>query len=276
MLLPPGSISTRPFETETLYPVFGASPAHHTVTPVDVARPLAAHGAAASRLTRDEPRCRHDLVIEDGADADPQHQLGGYWFSYADNSGSSVHPPPATLGGVFSLEARRAEDPAFVARMFGVVGNSEPHFVGMGFNFSDPREPFDASAYRGFAFLAKGGAGATTNVRVSVLDGNTDPQGELCDECYNAFGFDLELTPEWRPYTLYFAQATQEAGWGKPRPESIDPQSLYAVQFQVTRLGSFEVSITALSFLRCDPAWNPPGRGSAPGDGSAGAGNLGR
>jgi hypothetical protein len=37
----------------------------------------------------------------------------------------------------------------------------------------------------------------TPKLRVKVLDQNTDPDGGVCQQCYNGHGSRLQLTDEW-------------------------------------------------------------------------------
>lgn len=199
-----------------------------------------------------DSRCGRDIVIDDGEDQNNQNLLGGYWFTYADSAGSAIEPQPGALGGIFKMSEGGANGSRFAARAFGVVGNTEIRYAGMGLNFRDPKATFDASRYEGVAFFAKTGAGvAVTRLRVSFPDRNTDPDGGICSGCYNHFGVDLDLTTDWASYEVRFSELEQVSGWGDPRPESIDATSLYGVQFQVSDSGSFDVWLDDLRFESC-------------------------
>ena len=93
-------------------------------------------------------------------------------------------------------------------------------YAGLALELRNPRRPYDASRYRGVAFAARSEAGATPHLRFRVPDGNTDPDGKVCTECYNDFGIAVELREEWTRYEVPFAELRQESGWGTPRPPS--------------------------------------------------------
>ena len=62
-----------------------------------------------------------------------------------------------------------ARDSKYAARMMGKVSAAgDPLFAGMGFSFTDPKGPYDASAYTGVSFYAQGRRG---------LDEGRPPQG---------------------------------------------------------------------------------------------------
>ena len=83
-------------------------------------------------------------------------------------------------------------------------------YAGMGLNFRDPKEVFDASKYAGITFFAKRAAGATGKVFVKLPDVNTDPDGAVCSACYN--DFEVELTIGDRVEALCPAVSRSEAG----------------------------------------------------------------
>ena len=52
------------------------------------------------------------------------------------------------------------------AHMSGKVGGGAVVYAGMGFNFVDPKGPYNASGYKGISFWAKAGPGTTHAVTV--------------------------------------------------------------------------------------------------------------
>ena len=62
-------------------------------------------------------------------------------------------------------------------------------------------------------------------MRVQVTDVSTDPRGRICqatdgkafDYCFNGFGDSVQLTDEWRRYTLDFSQFVQRSSWAITR-----------------------------------------------------------
>ena len=73
----------------------------------------------------------------------------------------------------------------------------------------------------------------------------------MCKQCYNDFGKDLTVTPEWKKYEVPFAEMTQEAGWGEPRP-AIDAAHLFQLQWQVKEAGAdFDIWVDKIEFIGC-------------------------
>ena len=217
------------------------------------AKPGSSPGAADSPEGK---ACPPDAVIDDGEDTNNQLivQKGrnGYFYTFADKTGAtSVTPTAGDLGGTFTMAAGGASASAYAAHMTGKIGTGTVVFAGMGLNFTDPKGAYDASAYKAITFWAKKGEG-TGKVRLKVPSPDTDPDGKVCTECFNDFGADLELSPEWAKYVVPFSSMKQLPGWGSPHPPAIVPSKLYGVQFQVNTPGaSFDVWIDDLQFTGC-------------------------
>ena len=113
-----------------------------------------------------------------------------------------------------------------------------------------PKAAYDASKYAGIAFWAKKGENSTPKVRLKVPDGNTDPDGAVCTECFNDFGGDLSLTTEWKLYVYPWKAMKQMPGWGNPRKPHITPSKLYGVQFQVNiPSATYDICVDDLQFI---------------------------
>ncbi len=206
--------------------------------------------------------CPASGLFDDGEDNNNQVLLqegrAGYWYTYADNDGSTIDPPPGATGGIFSFTQGGAHGSAYAARMKGSIAKASVVFAAMGANFADPRSPYDASKYGGISFWAKRGPNTTPKVRFKIPDAATDPEGGKCTDCYNDFGVNLSLSEDWTPYTVLFSSLKQERGWGSPHPKSIDASQVYAVHFQVNDKGKdYDVWVDDLAFTGC-----PAGPGS--------------
>lgn len=209
-------------------------------------------GAAAANSV-DGKKCGPDGVVDDTEDDNNQVSLNkgrsGYWYTFADKTGSAVTP---AAGGTFAMSPGGANGSKHAAHMNGKVGGGAVVFAGMGFNFVDPKGAYNASGYKGISFWAKVGPGSTTHVRVKLPDGNTDPDGKVCTDCFNDFGQDLELSQTWTKYTIPFSGTSQLSGWGAPHPGAIDANKLYGVQWQVNTAGaSYDVWVDDIEFTGC-------------------------
>jgi endoglucanase len=194
--------------------------------------------------------CEKRALIEDVEDADDQVALKegrkGYWYTFKDETGQTEISPRedhfvAEMGGV--------GESSYAVRMKGKLAKSGEVYAGVGFDFVDPRAPYDATKYTGVSFLAKKAPKSIAMVRLKMPDANTDPDGKKCSDCYNDFGVNFELTDEWTRYTVPFDKLKQEEGWGDPRPPTVGKNELFGLQWQVnTPNGDFDVWIDDVRF----------------------------
>jgi len=203
--------------------------------------------------------CPASGLFDDGEDNNNQVLVqegrGGYWYTYVDSEGSTVDPPAGATGGIFSFAQGGVNGSAYAARMKGSIAKANVVFAGMGANLADPKGPYDASKYGGISFWAKRGANTTPKVRFKMPDIATDPDGTVCSACYNDFGIDLKLSEQWAQYIVPFSALKQERGWGAPHPGHVDPQALFAAQFQVNDKGQhYDIWVDDLAFTGCSAA----------------------
>lgn len=201
--------------------------------------------------------CGPDALIDDMEDNNNQGAVvegrGGYWYTYVDDTGSTVDPPAGSQGGVFSQTEGGANGSNFAARVHGTLSSGAVIFGAMGLNFTDPKDAYDASQYQGVAFWAKKGPGGLAKVRVKLPDMNTDAEGEVCTECFNDFGADITLTDSWQRYVLPFSKMKQDAGWGSPRPRRIQKAELFGIQFQAQAAGAtYDIWVDDIEFVGCE------------------------
>jgi endoglucanase len=205
-------------------------------------------------MTVPDKDCPQDFVVDDTEDNNNQVLIqkgrNGYWYTFVDKAGSTITPPSQ---GTFLMSPGGANGSQHAAHMMGkMAGSGAPLFAGMGFSFTDPKAPYDATAFTGVSFFAKVGPGSTVGVRLKVPDANTDPAGKVCTECFNDFGVDLTLTDQWKRYTVPFATMKQMEGWGAPHPASVDKSKLFGLQWQVTQTGvSYDVWVDNVQFTGC-------------------------
>jgi endoglucanase len=197
--------------------------------------------------------CPPDAKIEDGEDNNNQILVqdgrAGYVYTYVDPDGSTVDPAG---GAQFSMTAGGANGSQYALHMGGQLASANIVYAALGLNLTDPKGPFDASKYKGISFFAKKGPGSTGKVRIKFPDKNTDPDGGVCGACANDFGMQLTLSEEWQKYIVPFSALRQESGWGNPRPRSVSPEAIYAIQFQVNDKGRpFDVWVDDLAFTGC-------------------------
>ena len=200
--------------------------------------------------------CGPEAKIEDAEDNNNQVIVqdgrSGYMYTFVDKTGSTITPTAGEQGGVFQVSPGGANGSQYALRMTGSISQASIVFAGMGMNFVDPKGPYDASKYKGISFWAKKSPGTTPLVRLKVPDKNTDPDGGICSACFNDFGLDLKLTDEWTQYVIPFYTMSQLPGWGAPHVSSIDPKTLYSLQFQVNDKGqNYDIWVDDIAFTGC-------------------------
>jgi len=172
---------------------------------------------------------------------------GGYWYTYSDSMGTTVAPEDE-----FVPSSGGANRSAKAAHIWGKTGDQKNVWAGMAFPLTNPKQPYDASKYKGIAFWARRGEKSTAYVYLRVPDVNTTPDGGVCKDCFNDFGANVQLTPHWKKYTFPFDMLKQEPGWGEPRPHIV-PGQIYELQWQIkTRNVDFDVWVDEVAFVGCD------------------------
>ena len=198
--------------------------------------------------------CAEARQVEDADDGDSQiftHEgRGGYLYTFTDSAGSSISPPTSA----FEVSPGGVEGEGSALRIQGALTDQGADvYAGMGFGLTPSTGAYDAARYRGLEFVAKRGAESSAFVRLKLPDANTTPKGGACEECYNDFGVDFEVTEEWVRYVVDFADLKQEQGWGSPRPEALSASALYGIQWQVLTQGApFDIWIDDIAFLGCE------------------------
>ncbi len=212
--------------------------------------------AKAWKQTEEGAPCGPSGLIEDGEDNNNQvvvHEgRAGYIYTYADPEGTTVTPKAGSEGGVFEMSEGGANGSAYAMRMHGELAQAKIVYAGMGLNFTDPKDTYDGSKYQGVSFFAKRGPGTARKVQVKITDVNTDPDGQVCTNCYNDFATTIKLEEEWQEYTVPFSHLRQEAGWGSPRPRGLAADKIYALQFQIKEPGAkYDIWVDDMRFTGC-------------------------
>lgn len=232
-------------------------------SPLLASAALAALACACNPLTANELNrigaCAPEDIIEDAENGDSQAVIaggrGGYLYTFVDDKGSSVDPGPEA----FAPSPGGPADSRFMIRVAGKLEAGGDNYAGVGLSFTDPKAPYDASAYQGISFFARAEAGTDPHLRVKLPDTATDPDGETCKECYNDFGVDFAVDEEWTRYVVRWSDLAQNTGWGDPRPSGLNTAAVYGVQWQMSTPGSnFDIQIDDVAFVGgCESPGNP-------------------
>jgi hypothetical protein len=106
---------------------------------------------------------------------------------------------------------------------------------------------YDASRFSGIAFWARTSAASSREVRLSVVDAHTTPEGGSCEVCFDHFGRWMVLSDSWQRYEFRWDQLTQ-MGWGDLFSE-VQASAIYAIQFSTRADARFDVWIDDLAFF---------------------------
>ncbi len=214
------------------------------------------HAATVPGSAAGVKRCRALRPADDGALDDLEdgnQQLSvtsgrdGYWWSAKDPKGSTLEMQVTEPGAGGSEMAMHMSGKT-------VPGKPEDEAWGvrLGINLVNQGLFYDASKYAGVAFKAKVGPYSTRAVRLQIADVNTHKDAGLCTACWNHFGKNLMLTPEWKEYRVTFSSIEQEPDWGSPRPPAVTPSKLIALNWGIGPGNSYDLWIDDVTFLECE------------------------
>jgi endoglucanase len=197
--------------------------------------------------------CGADGVIDDMEDNNNQiaviNERGGYWYTYSDTKGSTVWPVPGDQGGTFTM-VEGGHESKFAAEFKGKLAGASIVYAAMGLNFLDPKEPLDASKYEGITFWAKRAPGTIGKLTIKIPDGNTDPDGQSCSDCFNDYGYVVNIGEDWQRIVLPFRDLAQEPHWGAPRKPHLDRSRIYAIHFEAkVPGGDYDFFIDDIAFI---------------------------
>ncbi len=209
----------------------------------------AGNEAGAGPLTPQPP----DPIDEVEAGAFPALPVragrNGAWFGARDESGGFAAEP-----SLVPLVPSRGVS-HFAARFGG--GGFTGWGAQLGVSLRSPVVGYDASAYCGVRFVAKGfGAGWT----LLISDKKSSPSGGVCDSssgdpslhCYDHLGKSFEPRDAWQTYDVSFAELRPFKGFtGEPRP--LEKSALFDVVFNFENPNGapFELLIDDLAFAPC-------------------------
>jgi hypothetical protein len=197
-----------------------------------------------------------DLIddLEDGDDAiNETNGRMGNWYTFNDESATGTQMPPSSG---FTTATGGAGGSGFAAATSGT--GFTVWGAGMGFDLNNPaaigmagaRAQYDASAFTGIVFKAKGNVPITVSLEVVGVTptdrgGTCAPSTTMGEECDDLHGTLIDLTPEWKEYAVEFGTLRQ-GGWGKKVPFAAT--DITAVLFQTDKDVSFDIAVDDVGF----------------------------
>jgi hypothetical protein len=180
----------------------------------------------------------------------------GFWYTFNDATPGGRQTPPGTL---VSTEPGGSSAIGYCARTFG--SGFEMWGAGIGLDLNNTgdelpgmmtkRLPYDASAFKGVAFAAKGNVtlrfAASTAAVEDVAAGGTCVGGARNPACADTHGVAIPLSADWRTYSVPFDRLTQE-GFGLR--VAFDVTKVVALYFSVSQGRPFDISLDDIGFFR--------------------------
>jgi hypothetical protein len=184
-------------------------------------------------------------MIDDFEDGDtrmaPVDKRAGYWIAFNDGTGKQE----PRMGSVFP--ANRIPGGRGASR-FG-LHTSGGRFDKWGAVLAaelNPRRCYDASAYAGLTFWARGRASLRVVAKMTHVVGE-EFGGSCVKDCFDGHGSLLTLTRDWTKYVVRWEELAQR-GFGAKIP--FDPRSLYSIEFAIPEnQPTFDVWIDDVAFL---------------------------
>jgi hypothetical protein len=178
----------------------------------------------------------------------------GAWYSFNDGTAGGVQMPSES--GAFVPGSPGAGESQYAARFQGEGWKTWGAGIGVDFKNSgesttEMKGAWDASAYKGIAFEAKGNVMITVSLQqtstVSTAQGGScvSPPAPMEDTCGDGFGKAITLTDEYKTYEIPFTLLKQN-GWGQPT--TFDAKTLTGFMAIVAQNQKFDFYIDNLRY----------------------------
>ena len=168
----------------------------------------------------------------------------GAWYSYNDETVGGVQSPvPATM---FTPESGGPSGAGLAAHTTGSGFTLWGAGIGADFNNNGSvRGSYDASAYQGVTFWARG----SVTLNFKILSAPTTPidQGGTCSatDCEDHHQAAVSLNGSWAQYSFSFAELTQQ-GWGSAA--TFNAKEVISLQFEVEQDTAFDFWVDDIGF----------------------------
>jgi hypothetical protein len=184
-------------------------------------------------------------LIDDFEDGDLHVPMiehrAGQWLTFNDGTGTQF-PKPGSVAAASRIPGGRG------ASHFG-VHNVGSKFSKWGANFSlelNPRRCYDASAYGGIEFWARGHGEIRAAVKMTQVV-SEEFGGSCKQDCFDAHTKRIKLTRDFSRVVVRWADLSQK-GFGKT--VAFDPRSLYSIELEVPpEQTPFDFWIDDVSFI---------------------------
>ncbi len=177
----------------------------------------------------------------------------GHWGTYNDGTGTQSPAP----GSAVTPEAGGANSTAYAVHTSGSGFSEWGGGLTVDLNNSGTRAAYDASAYGGITFYARGSGNMRVELVTTAIAEPADG-GNCAADCYDSHGKAITISADWEQHTIFFSEVDQE-GWGAAA--DFDPSQILGINFKMTKPdeatpADFDVWLDELMFL--DPGATGP------------------
>ena len=196
-------------------------------------------------------------IIDDFEDGDggivPVDNRIGWWFAASDGTAGTMTPAPNTT---FNPSTPGRPNNGYALHVAGSGFTSWGSLVGTSLVVAKSSQcPFDASAFKGITFWAKGTGTLRAQVTISATE--TVANGGTCTaKCDDVHGAPVRLGAGWQQYSYRWIDLTQQ-GWGTA--VAFDPKTILAFQLNSPQNTQFDYWIDDVAFLTGDVTSCPTG-----------------
>jgi len=167
----------------------------------------------------------------------------GAWYAYNDGTDGGTQTPVADA--TFVPESGGPSSSGLAAHTTGSGFTLWGAGIGMDFNHDgQTRSTYDASAYQGVTFWARG----SVTVNFKVLSAPTTPidqSGTCSANCEDHHQVAVSLNGSWAQYSFAFADLAQQ-GWGLAA--AFDAKEVISLQFEVEQDTAFDFWVDDIGF----------------------------
>ena len=169
----------------------------------------------------------------------------GSWYTYNDMTTTGMQMP--AMGADCKSEAITPARGTSTKAQHTSGSGFTVWGAGLGVNLNSPTAAkglFDASAYSGVTFWAKG----TGTIKFSVPTKATDASGGVCTVCSDHYATTFMLSATWTQVTIKWADL-KTSTFGMPAAATFTKDQIYGFQWQVDKTAAtFDIWIDDLSF----------------------------
>ncbi len=173
----------------------------------------------------------NEALLDDFEDGDSSIEQvagrAGYWGTYNDGTGTQTPAP----GSPLKPEAGGANSTGYAIHTSGSGFSDWGAGLQVDLNNSGSRSPYDASAYGGITFFARGSGNVRIELVTTAISVPADG-GNCAEDCYDSHGANITLGDAWQQHTVVFGDVAQE-GWGAPA--AFDPSQILGINFKMTK-----------------------------------------